>query len=61
MGQSEVYNFLKSNKNNWYTAKEIINCLKLGVSSVHKALTKLREDPSIECKFSAGPLMYKWK
>ena len=43
MGQQEVYNFLKENKPNSFSAKEISKELKISISSITMSLKKLRE------------------
>jgi len=53
MGQQEIYDFLKKNKNKWYSAKEIyeeIN-IKNSLNSIMKAMGKLECDENIQKKF----------
>ena len=42
MGQQEVFNFLKSNKGNWLTSKDIADRLAVSIGSVTNNLKKLR-------------------
>ena len=50
MGQQEVFTFLKENRNNWFTAREIAEKLKASFTSVTLSLKKLRESKQIEYK-----------
>jgi len=61
MGQQEVYNFLKSNKNRWFLSKEI--SIKLGVSigSVTNCLKKLRETKAINFKGTKRKNQFKYR
>ena len=61
MGQQEVYNFLKSNKNRWFLSKEI--SIKLGVSigSVTNCLNKLRETKAIGFKGTKRKNQFKYR
>ena len=52
MGQQEVYDFLKRNKNKWWTSKEIATQLEASVGSVTTTLTKLRRQRVVRFKNS---------
>jgi len=43
MGQQEVYDFLKKNKNKWWTSKQISEKIDASIGSVTTTLTKLRK------------------
>lgn len=47
MGQQEVYDFLKRNKDRWFSSKEISKRSKVSIGSVTNCLKKLRESKSI--------------
>jgi len=50
MGQQEVYTFLRRHRNKWFSAKEIMNKLKLSQGSVSMSLLKLRKGKIIDFK-----------
>ncbi|MFP4403355.1 MAG: replication/maintenance protein RepL [Candidatus Woesearchaeota archaeon] len=50
MGQQEVYNFLKDNKNKWFTSKEISEATNVSIGSVTMSLKKLRKSQMIKYK-----------
>ena len=63
MGQQEVYNFLKKNKNKWYLSKEISKKLGVSIGSVTNCLKKLRENKAINYKETKrkNQFMYRFK
>ena len=50
MGQQEVFDYLKKNKPNSFSAKEISKEIKISISSVTMSLKKLRERNTIKYK-----------
>jgi len=50
MGQQEVFNFLKENKNNWFTSRQVANKLKASYGSVSVSIMKLRQSGQIKFK-----------
>lgn len=50
MGQAEVFEFLKKNKNKWFTSRQIADKLKASYGSVSTSLTKLRQTEQIGFK-----------
>ena len=52
MGQQEVFNFLKNNKDRWWSSKEIAAQLSASVGSVTTTLTKLRKRNEVRHKMS---------
>ena len=52
MGQQEVYDFLKKNKDTWFSSKEIAEKLEASVGSVTTTLAKLRKQKDIKFKRS---------
>ncbi len=42
MGQSDILEFLKKNKDKWFTSKEISELMGCGHSSIYQLLKKLR-------------------
>ena len=63
MGQQEVYNFLKRNRNSWFLSKEISKRLKVSIGSVTNCLKKLRENKAISFKGTdrKNQFMYRFK
>ena len=64
MGQQEVYDFLKKNKGNWFTSKQIANKVGVSVGSVTVSLAKLRRMKSVFYKISkkrTNLYLYKFK
>lgn len=43
MGQQEVITFLKKNKNEWFTSRQITKKLKVSTGSVMSSMKKLRD------------------
>ncbi len=52
MGQQEVYDFLKKNKNKWWTSKQISEKIDASIGSVTTTLTKLRKRKDVNYKMS---------
>jgi len=52
MGQQEVYNFLKDNKADWWTSKQISSETGVSIGSVTMSLKKLRKSQLIKYKNS---------
>ena len=50
MGQSEVYDFLKDHREEWFTARQISEKTGLSFGSVSVALKGLRKTDSVEYK-----------
>ena len=50
MGQQEVYDFLKKNKDNWFTARDIASKLKISLNSARTSLARLKKSKFIRCK-----------
>ena len=50
MGQQEVFTFLGKNRNEWFTARQIAQRLKLSYGSVVVNLKRLRQSKEIENK-----------
>jgi len=64
MGQQEVFDFLKKNKDSWWCSKEIAAKLSASVGSVTTTLTKLRKRKEILHKMSkekTNMYLYKFK
>ena len=62
MGQQEVYNYLKTHKNKWWTSKEIAGCMDASIGSVTTTLTKLRKRKEVLSKKSKEKTnMYLYK
>lgn len=55
MGQQEVYDFLKRNRNKWFTSKEIANLLRASLGSVTTCLKKLRDSSAIDFEYKKRP------
>ena len=50
MGQAEVFEFLKKNKNKWFTSRQIADRLKVNSGSVSTSIMKLRQSEQIRFK-----------
>jgi DNA-binding transcriptional regulator GbsR (MarR family) len=50
MGQQEVYDFLRKNKNKWFTSRDISEALGVSIGSVTMSLKKLRKTNIIKYK-----------
>jgi DNA-binding transcriptional regulator GbsR (MarR family) len=50
MGQQEVYNFLRENKGEWFTSKQISHETGVSIGSVTMSLKKLRKSQLIKYK-----------
>jgi len=50
MGQQEVYDFLRKNKNRWFTSRDISEALDVSIGSVTMSLKKLRKTNIIKYK-----------
>ena len=61
MGQQEVYDFLKKEKNKWFTSKEIAKKLKISLGSVTMSLKKLRQSEILHHKFAGERNSYQYR
>lgn len=64
MGQQEVYDFLKKNKEKWWTSKQISEKIDASIGSVTTTLTKLRKRKDVNYKMSkekTNMYLYKFK
>ncbi len=64
MGQQEVYNFLKTHKNKWWSSKEIADYMEASIGSVTTTLTKLRKMNDVmfkKSKVKTNAYLYKFK
>ena len=50
MGQQDIYDFLKKNKNKWFTSKQIAEHMDYGKGSVTMNLYKLRKTNMVEAR-----------
>ena len=50
MGQQEVYTFLKLNRYEWFTSRDISGRINISVGSVTVCLKKLRENDEVQFK-----------
>jgi len=50
MGQQEVFNFLKKNRNKWFASRQIADKLKVSYGSVSISVMKLRQSGQIKFK-----------
>ncbi|MFH2020599.1 MAG: hypothetical protein ABIJ34_04245 [archaeon] len=64
MGQQEVYDFLKKNKGEWFTSRQIAGKMRVSIGSVTCNLTKLRNSKSIFYRISdkrSNMYLYKFE
>jgi len=61
MGQQEVYDFLKKNKNAWFTSKEITKKLSISLGSVTTSLKKLRQSGVLYHRFTGRRHLYQYR
>jgi DNA-binding transcriptional regulator GbsR (MarR family) len=61
MGQQEVYDFLKKNRNMWFTSKEITTKLKISLGSVTMSLKKLRQSGILHYRFTGIKNSYQYR
>ena len=62
MSQQDIYNFLKEHPNEWFTAREINDYLKLSQGSISNNLKKLRQRDAVEYKrIEKKGYIYKFK
>ena len=61
MGQQEVYDFLKKDRNNWFTSKEITKKLNISLGSVTMSLKKLRQSGILHHRFTGGRHRYQYR
>ncbi|MBS3097472.1 HTH domain-containing protein [Candidatus Woesearchaeota archaeon] len=61
MGQQEVYDFLKKERNTWFTSKEIAKNLKISLGSVTMSLKKLRQSGILHHKFTGKRNSYQYR
>ena len=52
MGQQEVFNFVKKNRNKWFTSRQIADKLKASYGSVSVSIMKLRQSGQVKFKKS---------
>lgn len=50
MGQQDIKNWLKQNKGQFFSVREISDVMKVNFQSVYKNIERLRADKDIECK-----------
>ena len=50
MGQQDVYNFLRTHPNDWFTSKEISSGMNQSIGSITVCLMKLRNRNDINYK-----------
>jgi hypothetical protein len=50
MGQQEIFAFLKSHKNTWFTTRQISERLSASFGSVTTSLKRMRESRQVTCK-----------
>lgn len=55
MSQDEIIDFLKDNKDKWFSIKEIAEAIKIGEPSVSRGIVKLRQGGYIESKYVKTP------
>jgi len=61
MGQQEVYDFLKKQKNKWFTSRDISEALGVSIGSVTMSLKKLRKTNIIKYKNTGKRNTYRYK
>ena len=61
MGQQEVYNFLKLDKDKWFLSKEVSKQLGVSIGSVTNRLKKLRGSNAINFKGTARQNQFQYK
>ena len=61
MGQQEVYNFLKRNRDAWFLSKEISKRLGVSIGSVTNCLKKLRETKALNFKETGRKNQFKYR
>jgi len=61
MGQQEVYDFLKKQKNKWFTSRDISEALEVSIGSVTMSLKKLRKTNIIKYKNTGKRNTYRYK
>lgn len=61
MGQQEVYDFLKKQKNKWFTSRDISGALGVSIGSVTMSLKKLRKTNIIKYKNTGKRNTYRYK
>ena len=64
MGQQEVYHFLKTHPEKWFTSREISEGINISRGAVAESLRKLRENGEIEFKGKGrrgNEFQYKFK
>ncbi len=61
MGQQEVYDFLKNNRNSWFTSKEITKKLNTSLGSVTMSLKKLRQSGILHHRFTGERNSYQYR
>ncbi len=62
MSQQDIYNFLKEHPDEWFTAREINEYLKLSQGSISNNLKKLRQRDAVEYKrIEKKGYIYKFK
>lgn len=61
MGQQEVYDFLRKNKNKWFTSRDISEALGVSIGSVTMSLKKLRKTNIIKFKNTGKRNTFRYK
>ena len=59
MGQQEILDYLRKNKGNWYTTKELSKAIGTGLTGTTYCAKKLRQAGFVT--FKAFPFQYKHK
>ena len=61
IGQQEVYDFLKKNKGEWYTSREISDKLGISIGSVTMSLKKLRKSKIVDYQNTGKRNMFEYR
>ena len=61
MSQSEVFEFLKKNPDTWFSIKEILKNMNIGLTSSSENLRRLRRSGYIIFKRKGKGYVYKYK
>jgi len=61
MGQQEVYDFLRKNRNKWFTSRDISKALSVSIGSVTMSLKKLRKTNIIKYKNTGKRNTFRYK
>jgi Mn-dependent DtxR family transcriptional regulator len=61
MGQQDIYDYLKDNKKNWFTSRDISAELDVSIGSVTNCLRKLRMSKSVHFRGSDNRNQFEYK